>query len=131
GKLRPIAVLAETRLAEYPHIPTLAQAGYPGVGTLHWQSMLAPANTPKEVLAILFKAIRRAAGAPPLAEALKQQTVIPKPDARVDGEVAGWGEAGGEGKIELADERGAMAALRRTAREGRSADDAGPSRQRS
>jgi tripartite-type tricarboxylate transporter receptor subunit TctC len=45
GKLRPIAVLAETRLAEYPDIPTLAEAGYPGVGTLHWQSMLAPANT--------------------------------------------------------------------------------------
>src|SRR5215471_13764891 len=54
GKLRPIAVLAEARLAEYPDVPTLAEAGYPGVGTLHWQSMLAPANTPKEVLATLF-----------------------------------------------------------------------------
>src|SRR5262245_42903540 len=41
GKLRPIAVLAEARLAEYPDVPTLAEAGYPGVGTLHWQSMLA------------------------------------------------------------------------------------------
>src|SRR5262245_19339181 len=64
GKLRPIAVLAEARLAEYPDVPTLAEAGYPGVGTLHWQSMLAPANTPKEVLATLFKAIVEAADAP-------------------------------------------------------------------
>ena len=44
GKLRPIAVLAEQRLADYPDVPTLAEAGYPGVGTLHWQSMLAPAQ---------------------------------------------------------------------------------------
>ena len=43
GKLRPIAVLAEQRLKEYPDVPTLAEAGYPNVGTLHWQSMFAPA----------------------------------------------------------------------------------------
>ena len=43
GKLRPIAVLAEQRLKEYPDVPTLAEAGYPDVGTLHWQSMFAPA----------------------------------------------------------------------------------------
>ena len=59
GKLRPIAVLAEKRLPGYPDVPTLAEAGYPGVGTLHWQSMLAPANTPKETLAILFKGLSR------------------------------------------------------------------------
>src|SRR5262245_27904968 len=45
GKLRPVAVLAEHRLKDYPDVPTLAEAGYPGVGTLHWQSMLAPAAT--------------------------------------------------------------------------------------
>jgi tripartite-type tricarboxylate transporter receptor subunit TctC len=33
GSLRPLAVLAEKRLADYPDIPTLAEAGYPGVGT--------------------------------------------------------------------------------------------------
>jgi hypothetical protein len=44
GKLKPIAVLAERRLADYPDVPTLAEAGFPGVGTLHWQGMLAPAT---------------------------------------------------------------------------------------
>ncbi len=29
GKLRPIAVIAEQRLKEYPDVPTLAEAGYP------------------------------------------------------------------------------------------------------
>ena len=61
GKLRPIAVLAEQRLSDYPDVPTLAEAGYPGVGTLHWQSMLAPAGTPREVLTTLHKAIIEAA----------------------------------------------------------------------
>ena len=78
GKLRPIAVLAEQRLPDYPDVPTLAEAGYPGVGTLHWQSMLAPASTPKEVLATLFKAIGEAANAPQLQDNFKKQFVTVK-----------------------------------------------------
>src|SRR5215813_7536887 len=110
GKLRPIAVLSETRLSEYPDIPTLAEAGYPGVGTLHWQSMLAPANTPKEVLATLFKAIVEAADAPQLQEAFKKQLVSVKPNASLqeaqswlDSELAAWRKTVAEVKIELAD----------------------------
>ena len=30
GKLRPLAVVAEQRLTDYPDVPTLAEAGYPG-----------------------------------------------------------------------------------------------------
>ena len=78
GKLRPLAVLAEQRLPDYPDVPTLAEAGYAGVGTLHWQSMLAPANTPKEVLATLFKAIGEAANAPQLQDNFKKQFVTVK-----------------------------------------------------
>src|SRR5262249_53190371 len=110
GKLRPIAVLAETRLAEYPDIPTLAEAGDPGVGTLHWQSMLAPATTPKEVLTTLFKAIVEAADAPQLQEAFKKQLVSVKPNASLqesqswlDRELAAWRKTVAEVKIELAD----------------------------
>jgi tripartite-type tricarboxylate transporter receptor subunit TctC len=110
GKLRPIAVLAETRLAEYPDVPTLAEAGYPGVGTLHWQSMLAPANTPKEVLATLFKAIVEASDAPQLQESFKKQLVSVTPNASLqeaqswlDGELAAWRKTVAEVKIELTD----------------------------
>jgi tripartite-type tricarboxylate transporter receptor subunit TctC len=110
GKLRPIAVLAEQRLADYPDVPTLAEAGYPGVGTLHWQSMLAPANTPKEVLATLFKAIVEAAKAPPLQEAFSKQLVTVKPNASLaesqawlDSELASWRKITAEVKIDLAD----------------------------
>jgi tripartite-type tricarboxylate transporter receptor subunit TctC len=108
GSLRPIAVLAEQRLAEYPDIPTLAEAGYPGVGTLHWQSMLAPAGTPKEVLATLHKAILQAAQAPQLQEAFKKQLVSIKPNASLEeaqtwlnSEIASWKKIVSEVKIEM------------------------------
>ena len=110
GKLRPIAVLAEQRLADYPDVPTLAEAGYPGVGTLHWQSMLAPANTPKEVLATLYKAIVEASKAPQLQEAFAKQLVSVKPNASLDelqawlkDELAAWRKTVAEVKIEMAD----------------------------
>ena len=108
GKLRPIAVLAEQRLADYPDIPTLAEAGFPGVGTLHWQGMLAPANTPKEVLATLYKAIVEASKAPQLQEAFAKQLVSVKPNASLEeaqswlnSELATWRKTVAEGKIEM------------------------------
>jgi tripartite-type tricarboxylate transporter receptor subunit TctC len=110
GKLRPIAVLAEQRLADYPDVPTLAEAGYPGVGTLHWQSMLAPANTPKEVLDTLFKGIIEASKVPQLQEAFSKQFVSVKPNASLDDaqawlkdELASWRKITAEVKIELTD----------------------------
>ena len=110
GKLRPVAVLAEKRLAEYPDVPTLAEVGFPDVGTLHWQSMLAPAKTPKEVLAVLFKAIDEAAKVPQLQEAFAKQLVSIKPSESLDeaqtwlkGELANWRKITTEVKIDLAD----------------------------
>jgi tripartite-type tricarboxylate transporter receptor subunit TctC len=110
GKLRPIAVLAETRLADYPDVPTLAEAGYPGVGTLHWQSMLAPAQTPKEVLTTVFNAIVEASHAPHLQEAFKKQLVSVKPNASLEeaqtwlaSELAAWRKTVAEVKIDLTD----------------------------
>jgi tripartite-type tricarboxylate transporter receptor subunit TctC len=110
GKLKPIAVLAEQRLADYPDVPTLAEAGYPGVGTLHWQGMLAPANTPKEVLATLYKAIVEASKAPQLQEAFAKQLVSVRPSASLDeaqswleSELSAWRKTVAEVKIELAD----------------------------
>jgi tripartite-type tricarboxylate transporter receptor subunit TctC len=108
GKLRPVAVLAEKRLADYPDIPTLAEAGYPGVGTLHWQSMLAPAQTPKPVLEALFKGIQGAAKVQALQDAFKKQFVSIKPNESLaeaqswlKGELDSWRKITAEVKIEL------------------------------
>ena len=108
GTLRPLAVLAEKRLADYPDVPTLAEAGYPGVGTLHWQSMLAPAGTPKEVLNTLHKAILEAAKKPELIEAFSKQMVAVNPHATLEeaqtwlnSELETWKKITSEVKVEM------------------------------
>jgi tripartite-type tricarboxylate transporter receptor subunit TctC len=110
GKLRPVAVRAEQRLADYPDVPTLAEVGFPGVGTLHWQSMLAPANTPKETLATIYKAIVDASKVPQLQEAFAKQLVTVKPSESLEeaqswlkNELASWRKITAEVKIDLAD----------------------------
>ncbi|MFL6797027.1 MAG: Bug family tripartite tricarboxylate transporter substrate binding protein [Xanthobacteraceae bacterium] len=108
GKLRPIAVIAEQRLPDYPDVPTLAEAGYPGVGTLHWQSMLASANIPKDVLATLFQGIVEASKVPQLQEAFSKQLVSVKPSASLEeaqvwlnDELASWRKIVAEVKVDL------------------------------
>jgi len=110
GKLRPIAVVAEQRLKDYPDVPTLAEVGFPGVGTLHWQSMLAPAKTPKPVLDTLFKAIKDASEQPALKAAFDKQLVsiktsdsLAEAQTWLNSELATWRKITSEVKIELTD----------------------------
>ncbi len=53
GKLRPLAVTTATRSAALPDVPTLAEAGLAGFNIGTWFGVLAPAATPKDVLARL------------------------------------------------------------------------------
>ena len=68
GKLKPIAVVNHQRLAAYPDMPTMAEVGFPGVGTIAWNAMFAPAATPKPVLEALHKAAVEAMQAPAAKE---------------------------------------------------------------
>jgi tripartite-type tricarboxylate transporter receptor subunit TctC len=49
GKLRGLALTGERRSAGAPGIPTLAEAGLPGVNTYTWLGMLGPAGMPRDV----------------------------------------------------------------------------------
>jgi tripartite-type tricarboxylate transporter receptor subunit TctC len=53
GRIRAYAVTAEQRLAELPEVPTMAEAGFPGIGSLNWNGVFAPAKTPRPILAKL------------------------------------------------------------------------------
>jgi tripartite-type tricarboxylate transporter receptor subunit TctC len=48
GTLRALAVAGEARLPELPEVPTLAEAGFPGIEVDGWQAMFAPRATPPE-----------------------------------------------------------------------------------
>src|SRR2546427_2473881 len=47
GRLKALAAIPAQRLPELPNVPTLAEQGFPGIGTNAWQGMFAPAATPK------------------------------------------------------------------------------------
>jgi tripartite-type tricarboxylate transporter receptor subunit TctC len=57
NKLRPIAVSSPERLALLPDVPTIAEAGFPGVEAVVWWGFLVPAHTPPDVIARLNKDI--------------------------------------------------------------------------
>jgi tripartite-type tricarboxylate transporter receptor subunit TctC len=53
GKLKPLAVTTAKRSSALPNVPTLQEAGVPGVAIGTWFGLLAPAATPKEVVSKL------------------------------------------------------------------------------
>lgn len=53
GKLRAIAVGTPKRLAAYPDLPTVAEAGVPGYEVVAWHGMLAPRGTPPQIITLL------------------------------------------------------------------------------
>ena len=56
-KLRAIAVTGQTRSEALPEVPTMIEAGYPGVTAVTWNGILAPAGTPREIVARLNAAM--------------------------------------------------------------------------
>ena len=53
GKLRGLAVTGSRRLASMPNLPTIAESGLPGYEASSWYGVLAPAGTPREIVARL------------------------------------------------------------------------------
>ncbi len=53
GQIKAYAVTSEQRLAAMPNLPTMAEAGYPGIGSLNWNGLFVPSRTPKPVIARL------------------------------------------------------------------------------
>jgi tripartite-type tricarboxylate transporter receptor subunit TctC len=51
GKLRPLAIMSQTRSPRLPHVPTLVELGYPGFDVAPWCGLLAPAGTPAAIVA--------------------------------------------------------------------------------
>jgi tripartite-type tricarboxylate transporter receptor subunit TctC len=61
GKVRALAVLSEKRTPDAPDLPTMAEAGVPGVVSDVWYGLLAPKGTPRELIAPLNAAATAAA----------------------------------------------------------------------
>ena len=64
GKVRALAVMSPKRSPELPDVPTLAEAGFPGLEMTTWYGVFAPAGTPKDVVAKLNVEIMKALQTP-------------------------------------------------------------------
>jgi tripartite-type tricarboxylate transporter receptor subunit TctC len=53
GRLRALGVSSAKRLAVLPNVPTIAESGYPGFEVNNWIGMVAPAQTPRDIVARL------------------------------------------------------------------------------
>ncbi len=99
GRLKALAAVPAQRIPELPNVPTLAEQGFPGIGTNAWQGMFAPAATPKAVVDALHRAIFVALSRQETKEGLAKQMmsveVSRSPQEFTDlvrKETAAWGE---------------------------------------
>ena len=70
GAVRALAVTTAKRSSVAPDVPTMAEAGLANYETSTWGGVLAPARTPKEIVAKLNAEINKALTAPDVADKL-------------------------------------------------------------
>lgn len=77
GKLRALAVSGATRHPAAPDVPTLAEAGIPGYVVNGWLGLVAPAETPPEIVQRLNSEVVRAFSDPVIRERLTSLAAEP------------------------------------------------------
>jgi tripartite-type tricarboxylate transporter receptor subunit TctC len=70
GAIRPIAITTLKRTAVLPEVPTIAESGFPGFEATTWHALVAPAGTPKDVIAALHQATAATVNDPAVRKAL-------------------------------------------------------------
>ena len=55
GQIKAYAVTTDKRLADFPNVPTMAEAGFPDIGSLNWNGIFAPIKAPRAVIDRVFR----------------------------------------------------------------------------
>ena len=107
GRLRALGVTTRDRIAPFPDLPTIAEAGVPGYEISTWYGIWAPARTPPAIIARLQQAVAAAARNPETRarfDALGAEPVADSPEdyARfVRAEYDRWGKLVRDARIKL------------------------------
>ena len=108
GKLKALATTMPTRVAELPNVPTMAEQGFPGIGTNAWQALFAPAATPKPIIDKLHAAVVSVLSRPEMKETLARQMMTVAPSSspqeftdQVRVETQAWSEFVRDNKIKI------------------------------
>ena len=98
GKVRALGVTSPKRSPAAPNVPTLAESGLPGFDVSIWLGVLAPAATPKDIVARLNAEIAKAMADPGMKKQLAGQGIEPMSStpetfaATIKTDMAKWGK---------------------------------------
>jgi tripartite-type tricarboxylate transporter receptor subunit TctC len=96
GKLKAIAVTGAKRSKFTPNVPTVAESGLPGYASVGWFGLLVPANTPKDIVDKLNKAVVAIMAMPDVVEHMAKLGAEPEPQTPeefgryINADVAKW-----------------------------------------
>lgn len=79
GKIKPLAVFTEKRVADLPDVPTIAEAGYPGASYVSWYGIYVPAGTPAAIAEKINDGINKALLNPDVIKQLSIADIPGKP----------------------------------------------------
>ncbi|MBM3733967.1 MAG: tripartite tricarboxylate transporter substrate binding protein [Acidimicrobiia bacterium] len=98
GTIKAIATTTLKRTEALPDVPTIAESGYPGFDAATWHAFVAPAGTPKDVVATLQRAIHATLNDAAIRKALFDMGVDVAPSspdqlrAYIKSEIPKWAE---------------------------------------
>lgn len=99
GKVRALGSSTMNRLAAFPNVPSLNEAGARGFDAASWQMMVAPAKTPRPVVDRLHAELKAVLALPDVKEAIAKNGMVPMPERSVEGlqdfvksEMVRWGK---------------------------------------
>jgi tripartite-type tricarboxylate transporter receptor subunit TctC len=107
GKLRGLAMTSAKRWPAAPDVPTMAEAGYPGMTGGSWIGLLAPARTPNEIVHKLSAELQQVLQLPEIRDKLIDYGIDPvggtpeQFDAFIRSEAARWAEVVKKADIRL------------------------------
>lgn len=84
GKVRALGVTSDKRLAAIPDVPTMKEAGYPGVSLSTWFGIAVPAGTPDAVVIKLNTALNNILKTPEVIKSLSDMGAEPKGGSAAD-----------------------------------------------
>ncbi len=86
GMLHGIAITSTTRLDELKDVPTTAELGMPEINYTMWHGLYVAKGTPKEIIAALNDAMRKAVSDPDVVAKFKQLGTVPFPEQELSPE---------------------------------------------